>query len=612
MSKASRKASKARPLQEADKIVAADAGRRHVDLMICLGLTLSILFVYAQVGGFDFVNYDDNLYVYQNAYVRAGLTLASIKWAFTAVSGIDYWRPISLLSHVVDAQLFGMKSGMHHWVSVCIHLLSSILLYLALRRATGARYLSGFVAFVFALHPLHVESVAWIAERKDVLGAFFWFLALYAYVWYAERPSPGRYVAVVVPFCLGLMSKPTLITFPFTLLLLDVWPLRRFQWPKTIWEKLPLIALSAVSSVVTYVVQKSAGALGPMAPAMRVENAFLSYVMYIGQMFWPTRLAVFYPYPSSIPAWKALAAAAILLIVSVLVMKVWRTRPYLAVGWLWYLGTLVPVIGLVRAGGQSHADRYMYVPIVGLSVMLAWGGADVVKRWPRTKSWILAAGVLFCVACMAYARAVTAYWQNTETLFRQTLDVTQGNVVAEYDLATYLGEMRRYDEAIPHFEAALRIEPNKANAQSNLGVALRLKGQCEAAIPHFEAALRAQPVYQDATYNLGRCEIAVGNYASAAREFAVAARANPNSAGAHFWLGTALSKIPGRSTDAIEQYETALRLSPGDATVHSSLGELLADLHRTPEAIAHLETAQRLHADPSIAKLLDRLRAGQK
>jgi Tfp pilus assembly protein PilF len=605
MSKAGRRVSKARPPQEPDK-------SRRVDLAICLGLVLSTLVVYSQVGGFNFVNYDDNLYVYQNRYVVAGLTPESVKWAFTAVSGIDYWRPVSLLSHILDAQLFGMQSGMHHWMNVLIHLLSSILLFLSLRRATGARYLSAFVAFVFALHPLHVESVAWVTERKDVLSTFFWFLALYAYIWYAERPSLGRYLAVVAPFCLGLMSKPTLVTFPFTLLLLDVWPLRRTQWPKTIYEKVPLIALSVGASAATYVVQRSVGALGPTQLATRLENAVVSYVTYIGQMFWPARLAVFYPYPPSIPVWKVAAAIAVLLAVTLLVIQTWRTLPYLAVGWFWYLGTLVPVIGLVRAGGQAHADRYMYVPMVGLAVILAWGAADVVSKWPRTKSAICAAGILFCAACMVYARMVTAYWQNSETLFRQALEATQDNVVAEYDLGTYLNDMRRYDEAIPHLEAALRIEPDKANAHNNLGVSLINRGNCMAAIPHLEAALRVRPEFPDASHNLGSCDLTVGNYPAAVRQFEAVLRASPGSAIDHFYLGASLSKIPERATDAIAEYETALRLSPNNAMVNANLGELLADLGRTNEAIAHLEAAQRVHRDPSVATTLERLRAGQK
>jgi tetratricopeptide (TPR) repeat protein len=610
MSKASRKASRAQSPQEAERIAAP--GTHKIDLAICLGLVLSTLLVYSQVGDFKFVNYDDNLYVYQNPHVLGGLTLESIKWAFTAVTGVDYWRPVSLLSHVLDVQLFWLQSGMHHWVNVLLHLLSSILLYLSLRRATGAQYLSAFVAFVFALHPLHVESVAWVAERKDVLSTFFWFVALYAYIRYAERPSLGRYLAVAVPFCLGLMSKPTVVTFPFTLLLLDVWPLRRFQWPKTIWEKLPLIALSAAASVATYVVQRSVGAVGTTPLSLRLENVFISYTRYIGQMFWPARLAVFYPYPPSIPAWEVVAAIAVMLTVTFLVLRAWRTLPYLAVGWLWYLGTLVPVIGFVRAGGQAHADRYMYIPIVGLSIMLAWGAADIISRWPRARPAICAAGILFCAACMVYARIVTAYWQNTETLFQQALDVTQDNIVAEYDLGTYLNDMQRFQEAIPHLEAALRIEPEKANAQNNLGVSLIRTGDCAGAIPHLETALRIKPGYPDASHNLASCEMAAGNYTEAIRHFEAVVQANPASGGAHFWLGTALEKIPARAPEALAEYETALRLNPNDVMINTHLGELLADMGRTSEAISHLEAAQRVHATPSTAATLERLRSGQK
>lgn len=575
-------------------------------------MVLSTLFVYSQVGSFDFVNYDDNLYVYQNAHVLAGLTPDTVKWAFTATSGVDYWRPISLLSHVLDAQLFGMNPGPHHWESVGLHILSSIVLFLALRRATRARYLSAFVAFLFALHPLHVESVAWITERKDVLCALFWFLALYAYVWYAERPSVARYLPVALAFALGLMSKPTAITFPFALLLFDVWPLRRAQWPKTYLEKLPLIALSAGCAVATYMVQKSAGGLDRMSVATRLENVSVSYLTYIGQMFWPTRLAVYYPFPPSIPTSKAIAPLAAILLATFLVLRVWRTLPYLAVGWFWFLGTLVPVIGLVQSGGQAHADRYMYIPMVGLSIMLAWGAADVIGKWPRTKPWICAAATLACLASMAYARMVTAYWQDTETLFRQALTVTEGNVLAEYDLATYLARDKgRYDEAIPHFEAALRVEPGKFDAQNNLGMTFYMKGDCASAIPHFEAALRIKPEYLDASHNLGACDMEVGRYADAIPPFETVVRATPNSAAAHFWLASALSKIPARAPDAVAEYEIALRLNPNDPKSHANLGDLLATLGRTKEAITHLEAAEHLRPDPSTAAQLDRLRARQ-
>jgi protein O-mannosyl-transferase len=603
--------SEARSPQETERLAGAARRRKLLDLAVCLGLILSALAVYAQVGGFDFVNYDDNLYVYQNAHVRAGLTPGSVKWALTSAV-VGNWTPVTMLSHLLDVQLFGMSSGMHHLVNVVFHTLSAVLLFLLLRRATGGLAISAFVAFVFALHPLHVESVAWVSERKDVLSGFFWFLALYGYVRYTERPSSGRFLLVEAPFCLGLMSKPMIVTFPFTLLLLDIWPLRRTQWPKTVSEKLPLIALCAGASAIAYFVQKSAGAVTAIPLATRTVNVFISYVTYIGQTLWPTRLACYYPYPQSIRAWPAAAACAVLLAVSALAAWAWRMRPYLAVGWFWFLGTLVPVIGLVQVGTQAHADRYMYIPMVGLLLMLAWGAADLVKKWPRTKPAIAAAAVVSCAACMALAWKQASYWQNSETLFQHAIEVTQDNWVAEFDLGTYLNTMGRGADAIPHFETALRIKPDDARVQDGLGASLASLGDCTAAVPHFEAALRARPGLAKASYNLGYCLAISGDDAAAIPLFEAAIRAQPGFADAHFRLGMSLSKIPGRAPDAIREYEAVLRLTPDDAKAHVRLGELLASVGRTQEAIAHLEAAQRIHFNPAISKILSGLREGQR
>ncbi len=560
-----------------DAQTAAGRRRRVFDLAVWLGLILGTFAVYAQVAGCDFVDYDDNLYVYQNPHVQEGLTPASVRWALTAVVS-NNWMPVTLLSHVLDGELFGMRSGLHHLENVLFHALAAGLLYAALHRATGARGASAFVAFAFALHPLHVGSVAWVSERKDVLSAFFWFLALYAYVRYAEQPGAGRYLLVAAAFCLGLLSKPMLVTFPFTLLLLDFWPLRRTQWPKLVLEKAPLPALSAGASAVTYFVQASTGAMMRVPPAARLANVFISYAMYIRQMFWPTRLAFFYPYPHTIPAWKAGVAAAALLVVTALAMLTWRARPYFAVGWFWYLGTLVPVIGLVQVGMQAHADRYMYIPMAGLLVILAWGAADVVGKWPRTKPAIAAAAVLCCTVCAVGAWKEAGYWQNSETLFERAIAVTQDNWVAEYNLGHYLLGAGRGAEAVPHFQAALRFKPDYAAAHNNLGAALLRQQGCAAAIPHFEAAVRAQPDFADASYNLGGCLMSIGNYADAVPYFEAAVHARSGYAEAHYNLGVTLSKIPGREK----------------------------------EAIAHLEAAERIRPDAGTEGLLDRLRGTQR
>ncbi len=351
-----------------------------VNLAVCLGLVVSVIAVYAQVGRFEFVDYDDSVYVFNNPRVMAGVTPGGIKWALTAVVGSNR-TPVTLLSHMLDCQLFGMESGMHHLVNVLLHMLSSLVLFAVLLRATGTTGPSAFVAFVFALHPLHVGSVAWIAERKDMLSALFWFLALYAYVRYTERPNRVLYLLVLALFGLGLMSKPMVVTFPFALLLFDVWPLRRMQWPKIVWEKIPLFVFSAIASALTYRVQSGTGSVKAPAFGVRIGNALISYVVYLRQTFWPTHLSVFYPYPHSIAVWPVVGAFALILGVSALVaVLAWRTRPYLAVGWFWYLGTLVPVIGLVQVGEQAHADRYMYIPMVGLNSHAGMGRGWI---WPR-------------------------------------------------------------------------------------------------------------------------------------------------------------------------------------------------------------------------------------
>lgn len=577
--------------------------QRLFDFAIWLGLILSTLAVYAQVRGFDFVYWDDDRYVYENPHIRAGLTVDSIRWAFASVV-VGNWAPVTLISHQLTVELFGMNSGIHHLVNVLFAVIAAILLYEALYRATGARWPSAFVAFVFALHPLHVESVAWVAERKDVLSAVFWFLAFYFYVRYTERPSPGGYALVAAAFCLGLLSKATLVTFPFTLILLDIWPLRRTQWRKNLWEKLALIALSGAVAAVTYAVQKTAGAVQPFALTRRVANAIISYVTYIGQTFWPVRLACFYPAPDSIPPWKVVLAAAAILGVSVLALLAVRTRPYVTTGWFWYLGTLVPVIGIVQVGTQAHADRYMYIPMVGLSVILAWGAADMVAKWPRTKRAVAAAGILSCAACMAAASVQAGHWRNTETLYQQAIDVTQNNFVAEYNLGTYLGKIKRPFEAMPHLEAALSIQPDNAPANYNLGLALVTVGYYKDAVPYLQTALRVQPDYPGANGSLGDCALRLGNFGDAITQFEKAVRLDPDSTFAYFNLGMSLSKVPDRAQAGIEQYEAVLRSAPADWRAHITMGGLLAGLGRIGDAISHMETAKRIHPDPAVSKIL--------
>ena len=497
------------------------------DWLIVLGLIVAAFAVYSDVGSFDFLSYDDNLYVYENANVQAGLTLASIKWAMSALV-VANWVPVTMLSHQFVCQFFHLQSGMHHLVNLLLHILATLLLFASLKRATGSRGASAFVAAVFAVHPLHVESVAWVSERKDVLSAFFFFLALYAYIRYAEKPDIGRYLIVALTFALGLMAKPMLVTFPFVLLLFDLWPLRRLQFPRMIWEKVPLLALSLALSIVAYLSQRNTGALSTAYPiGVRIENALIGYTVYLGQMFWPAGLAVLYPYQQNPAAWPAIAGFLLLVGISAAVVYVWRSKPYLATGWFWYLGMLVPVIGFVQVGLQSRADRYMYLPSVGLLLMIAWGAMDVMAKWPQYKTALTAAAAIACVGFLAVARMQAGYWQNTDTLFEHSLEVTRNNYIVEYNLGNYLMNHHRVSEAVPHLESAVRIKPDYEPAQNNLGTALGQLGRLAEAIPHFQEAVRLRPELMEAQLNLAISLARTGREQEALPHYEIIEKAQP-------------------------------------------------------------------------------------
>ena len=496
-----------------------------MDWGICLGLVILILVVYGQSQHFAFTSYDDPEYVTDNPLVREGLTAASFKGAWTTPA-VGNWIPMTVLSHLVTAQLFGMESGAHHMVNVAVHAIAALLLFLALSRATQMRWASAFVAAVFALHPLHVESVAWVAERKDVLSAFFAFLAIYAYVRYAARESVRGYLLVVVLYALGLMAKPMLVTFPFVLLLLDFWPLGRMQFPKVLWEKIPLLALAAADSVVTYLVQGTAVQTIPLDFRLRV--AAIAPWTYLRETFWPAGLAVFYPL-HAVPTWQACLAAILLAGVSGVVIQWRRGFPYLFTGWFWFLGTLVPVAGIVQAGAQAHADRYTYIPMVGLLITLAWGAMDAMKRWRAAQKPIAGIAAPAVVLCVALAVRQASFWENSGTLFQHALEVTHDNYVAQSGLGNYLAQTGHQEEAIPYLEEVVRMVPGDAQVHNNLGILYAgVGGHQQRAIAHFEAAVRSRPDYMEAQYN----------------------------------LGLALSQVPGRSGEAITHLEAAERLKP--------------------------------------------------
>ena len=565
--------------------------------------------VYFQVHNFDFVNFDDRETIVGNTHIRDGITLAGLAWAFTSAYAAN-WFPVTWISHMLDFQLFGLDSGWHHLTNLAIHLASTVLLFALLQRMTKKLWESAFVSFVFALHPLHVESVAWVTERKDVLSAFFWILTIWLYLDYVDRPGPRRYLLALGAFCLGLMSKQMLVTLPFVLLLLDYWPLMRPQsrdWQaeppaphqqsnksqsggtgafacrtsfsatsiaRLVVEKIPYLALSAVVSLVTYMVQHAAGAvtaLDSIPIATRAENAVISYVAYLAQFFWPSGRAVFYPYPPVLPVWQIVGSALILVAISALVLL----RPYLAVGWLWYLGTLVPVIGLVQVGLQARADRYTYIPMIGISMMLAWGASEIMARWPGVRFPLQVVAVSVCLAWVALTWTQIQYWQNSVTLFEHTIASTENNFIAHSNLGVVLAERGKTHDALRNLFASVEENPNHNDARNNLGALLGELGRTDEAAEQFAQAIRISPNDAHAHNNLGNTLVARQRFAEAANEFRTALQLLPDFALAHFGLAGALLNL-GQTDEAIAHFEEALRLDPSLAPARDGLKKALS------------------------------------
>ncbi len=584
---------------------------------IYLGLIAINLAVYASVRRFELVNYDDALYITEPLPVSRGLTWQGVIWALTTGYAAN-WHPLTWLSHMLDVQAFGMNPGAFHVVNLLLHTANTLLLFGLLCKMTAAAERSAVVAAFFAVHPLHVESVAWVAERKDVLSTLFFLLALWAYAAYVQRPGRSRYGLVLLLFALGLMAKPMLVTFPFVLLLLDVWPLRRgrasgdsqnqaepaFPWRALILEKLPMVGLSVAASVVAVLMQQRRGAtpgLGALPLLLRMENALVSYVAYIGNTLWPAHLAAFYPYPASIPGWRVAAAALVLGAVSAAVLLNFRGRPYLSVGWLWYLGTLVPVSGLVQIGSQARADRYTYIPLIGLFILLTWGAADLLAHW-RCQRFALAAAVLLIAACGVATRRQAEYWRNSTALWSHALAVTTGNYTAHNLLGAALADGGNTEGAVTHYAEALRIQPRYADAHYNLGVALASQGKVAEAAAHYAEALRINPGYAEAHNNLGILLAEAGRVAEATEQYTQALRSKEDYAEARANLGAALAS-QGRYAEAIAQYVECLRLRPDSPEVHNNLANALVRAGRPAEAISHYAEALRLRPDYAEARV---------
>jgi len=578
--------------------------RTFADRWIYLALLLAILTVYAQTGSHDFVDYDDPIYVGGNPHVRDGLSWNGVAWAFTSLDDSN-WFPLTRLSHMLDCQLFGLDAGRHHWTNLLLHAASSLLLFAILKRITRARWPSAFVAFAFALHPLHVESVAWIAERKDVLSAFFGLLTIWAYVDYVERPSPLRYALMTAAFVCGLMSKPMIVTLPFVLLLLDYWPLGRLS-VRAALEKIPLIALSIAGSIVTFLAQsrgRSVATLARFPLELRLENVLISYVAYLEKFFWPSKLAVFYPYPDAFPAWQWMLAAAVLAAVTLVTLIGRNRRPYLITGWFWYLGTLVPVIGLVQIGQQTRADRYTYLPMIGVTMMIAWAAAEGARfRRPIVCSAAVA-GIAWCVLTWRNLE----YWQNSEALFTHAINVTGQNYVAYNNLGGVRRRQGRWDDAVSDFAAAVRIQPGNPEAQDNLGEALTTVGRIDEAASHLRQAIQLQPDYAKAHIDLGSALVRAGRMEDALAEFHEALRLDPENREAEYRLAGVLM-LQGQAAEAMPHFERALpylieevRRDPSDADNHYNLGGVYGMMGRASEAVEEFSTAARLRpGDPEV------------
>jgi protein O-mannosyl-transferase len=584
-------------------------------LLTSLALILVTIATYWSALHCQFVDYDDNDYVTHNPHVQSGITTQSVAWAMTA-KYVGNWHPLTWISHMLDYQLFGLNPEGHHATNLLLHTFNVVLLFLAMRRMTGAHWRSAFVAALFAVHPLHVESVAWVAERKDVLSTFFGLLAIAAYIRYTEKPKLARYLLVALLFALSLMSKAMLVTLPLILLLLDFWPLKRIaisatsnsdsesnnpsfsnQLPRLgrlALEKLPLLLLSCLSSLITVSAQGVAVGQLKLPFYIRLANAVLSYFRYIAKMFWPTKLVVLYPFPNGV-LWQVVIASIVIVGFSVLVIRLRAKCPWLFTGWLWYLGTLIPVIGVVQFGMQSIADRYTYVPLIGLFVILAWGGFALAERWRIDP---LSLGVLSLIpiaVCAGLTRIQLTHWKDTVALFEHALRWTSPNGIIENDLAAVFLTRGNVDAAYEHAAAAVKILPEYTDALSNLGSALLAKGKIDDSIACYRRALQLRPGDSDLHHDLGCALVKKDDWNAAIDEFQVATRLNPGAVQFHSDLARALL-TNGKLDEGTQELQKILQIDPNHWESHYSLGQISLSQGKIEEAAHHYSDAIHINA----------------
>ena len=617
--------------------------QKHGNILICLFLIIAAVLVYGQMLGHDFVYYDDHQYAAENSHVKAGLTVEGLKWAFSTLY-VEFWHPLTWLSLMLDTQLFGVAPGGYLFSNLLLHILNALLLFIFFNRSTGSVWQSGLVAALFALHPIHVESVAWIAQRKDVLSTFFWILTLLCYGFYVERPGPKSYLGVVLAVILGLMAKPMLITLPLVLLLLDYWPLGRFRNATSLnsffnsalillREKIPLLAVSGAAGVITYLAQQSGGGIKSVAAVSlveRISNALISYVGYIVNMLWPFKLACYYPFPDSFSLWRVGGSFLLLVLITWFALRSARRYPFFIVGWLWYLGTLVPVIGLVKIGAFAMADRYSYVPLIGIYVLAAWGVPQLIARLPHRRALMNSLAALALIICMVTTWHQVRFWQNKFTLFTRALNVTSNNWFAHNALGLDFLKREKFDEALNQFfkamhivpnyittyinigilyarqnnlseairymSAAERMNPDLAEVQQGLGILYEQQGDPEKALAHLRRALALDPEDATAHKHMGNLMVAGGKIDEAIDHYARSLTLQPGDAGVHYNLGLTFEK-QGNDHKAGEQYLAALKINPDDANTHYNLANVMARQKKFDAAIEHYQKALAIQPD---------------
>jgi len=574
-----------------------DEANKTLKVAICIFLMVATFAIYWQVQDHEFVSFDDPIYT-QNPNVKAGFTSESVKWAFTTMDSED-WSPVNWLSHMLDYQLYGMHPKGHHLTNLFFHIANALLLFMVLHRMTGALWQSGFVAAMFAFHPLNVESVAWVAERKNVLSTLFWLLTMWAYIHYAAKPTIKRYGLVFLFFTLGLMSKTMLVTLPFALLLLDYWPLRRLKFKqerggnetsekntakrsevfRLVREKIPLFLLSVVFSITTFIAAPTSLQALSIPLKERIIHSLITYLAYLQKMFWPSKLSSFYPHPeNALSVTQGIFCGMVLVGITFISIRLIRKAPYFAVGWFWYLGTLVPVIGIVQAGWQAMADRYAYVPLIGIFIIVAWGLPELMTKWRYKKKALVTLAVIVIPLAIMTTWVQVSYWKNDIILYKHAIDVAEkkypGLARTHYNLGNALRREGKNSEAISHHKMAIGLKPDYANPYNNLGAVLFAEQKNEEAISQYKMAIKIKPDYALAHYNLGIALVAEGKNEEAISHYKMAIKLNPDFADAYNNLGGVLFNA-NMTEEAIDYFKEAIRIRPDFTAAQKNLETVL-------------------------------------